>query len=139
MNSAPKMGETAGPGDAVVDLVAVAHERGAGSDARIQLLGVHGAAPRCIGEQPNRRPDAIHLRPHVALGLRLAPRFLEHLHGGFVPVDQVRVQQVIAQKVNHRLHGLADAHDTGGRCVAGEISTEAAQQRCRAVQGHADW
>ncbi|MET3395835.1 hypothetical protein ABIC33_006512 [Variovorax sp. 1140] len=81
LNPASKVRETAGLRDAVVDLVAVGDERGAGADAGIQFLDVHGAGPR----------------------------LLEHLDRGLVAVDQVRVKQVVAQQVDDRLHSLADA------------------------------
>lgn len=60
----------------------------------------------------------LHLRPHKALRLCLALRLLQYLDRGLVAVDQLRVQQVIAQQVDDRLHSLADAHDTGGQRVA---------------------
>ncbi|MDT4859064.1 hypothetical protein FQZ97_935600 [compost metagenome] len=126
MHPASKMRQAMVRGDAVVDLIPVAHERGAAPDAGIELLGVHGAAPRRIGEQPHRWTSAIHLRPHVALRLGLAPGLLEHLDRGLVAVDQVRVQQVVAQQVDHRLYSLADAHDAGSQRIARDVATEAA-------------
>jgi hypothetical protein len=57
---------------------------------------------------------------------------------GLVAIDQVRVQQVIAQQVDDRLHSLADAHDAGSQRVARDVATEAAKQCSRAIQRHAE-
>jgi len=136
VDPAPQMRELARLCNAVVDLVAVGDERGASSDSGIQLLGMHSAAPGCIGEQSHRPPVTIHLGPHVALGLSLASRLLEHLYRCLVAVDQIRVQQVIAQQVDHRLHGLTDAYAPCGQGVACQVTTELTQQGRGAVQRH---
>jgi hypothetical protein len=59
-----------------------------------------------------------HLHPHVALGLGRSTRLLEHLHLGLVAVDDERVQQRVAQQVDHRLRGHAHPNDAGGQRVA---------------------
>lgn len=69
--------------------------------------------PGRVGEQPHRRPCTIDLRPRITLGLRPAPRLLEDLEGRLIAIDQVRLQQRIAQQVDQRLHGLARAHHAG--------------------------
>ena len=66
------------------------------------------------------------------------PRLLEHLHLGLVAVDDERVQQRVAQQVDHRLRRLAHPHDAGGQRVARQLrAAEATQQRGLAVQRQA--
>ena len=80
----------------------------------VPLHGRRGAARRRVAKQPDRWPRPLgartlrHLHPHVALGLGRAPGLLEHLHRGLVAIHQRRVQQVVAQQVDHGLHDRAD-------------------------------
>ena len=62
MHPASKVRQAMVRGDAVVDLIPVAHERGAAPDTGIELLRMHGAATRRIGEQSHRVSAAVHLR-----------------------------------------------------------------------------
>ena len=122
-----------------IDLVvAIAHQGRARAQARVQRLGLRCTAPRRVVEQPHRWPGAVDLSPHVALGLRLAPGLLENLHRGLVAVDQVALEQVIAQQVDDRLHRLPDAHDAGRERVARKLPAKAPQERGLAVQRHAE-
>lgn len=45
---------------------------------------------------------------------------------------------MVTQQVDDGLYGPADAHDACGQCVARDVAAEAAQQRGRAVQRHAE-
>ena len=50
--------------------------------------------------------------------LRSFSGFFQHLHMGFVAMDEGRVQQMVTQQIDDGLHLPAHAHDAGGQGVA---------------------
>ena len=86
-------------GDSAIDLVAVTHQDTAGLDAGKQRFGLLRTPSGGIAEQPDGRPGATRLCPEITLRLRRPPGFLEYLERGFVGMNEVGVEQMIAQQV----------------------------------------
>ena len=131
---ATEMGQTARFGDAAIDLVAIGHQHGPRFDSRIQIPGMVATASRGIAEQADRRPAAGGLRPEVTLRLRFLPRLLEHLNGRLVAMDQVSIEQMIAQQVDDRLYRFANPDDARRQGIARQVAAEATQERGLPVQ-----
>jgi len=121
-------------GDIVVRLIAVSHHCRARLDASIERRGLRRAARRAVAEQSNRWTGAAHLRPHIALALRRAPGLLQHLHGRFIAIDDVGIEQMIAHQVDQRLHRRTDTHHAGSERATREIPAETMQQRSDSIQ-----
>ena len=124
MGPASQVHEAMGLCDSVIDGVAIGHEHAALAHPGVQNLGGRRAARGRVTEQPDGWPRSLHpgarrhLHPHVALGLRAFAGFFQHLHMGFVAMDEGRVQQMVAHQVDDGLHLPAHAHDAGGQGVA---------------------
>lgn len=95
-------------------------------------LGKPGAyalnAARSVTEQSDRRPGPARLGPEVTLRLRRPPWLLEDLNHRLVGVDEVRLEQVIAQQVDDRLDRLADPDHARRQGGPRQIAAEAALQ-----------
>ena len=83
-----------------------------------------------VTEQPDRWSAAGGLCPQVTLCLRLLAGFLQHLDRRLVGVDEIGIEQVVAQQVDDRLHRFADLDEARRQRIAREVAAEAAEE-CR--------
>ena len=134
MHPTSKVYEAIGIGDRVVRLVAVRHKHGATANAGPQIAAVLFAAPRRVAKQSHRWPAAVHLHPHIALGLWRSSWLLENLYRRFVGEHDVAIEQMITHQVDYRLHGFAHSHHARGQRIARDVASEALEQRGDAIQ-----
>ena len=79
-----------------------------------------------------RRPAA--LQPQIRFGLGSLTRFLEHLHRGFVHLDQIMGQQLVPQQVDQRLYQLTRLDHPVRQRGAGDVDADALQDGLLAIE-----
>jgi hypothetical protein len=134
MRPASEVGQPVAFGDSAIDLVPVAHQGRAAFDAGIQGFGMGSTSSTGVTEQPDRWSAAGGLCPEITLRLRLLAGFLQHLDRRLVGVDEIGIEQVVAQQVDDRLHRFADLDEARRQRIAREVAAEATQECCLPVQ-----